>query len=219
MILAIYGAGGQGSIVFDVATKQNNLEKCWDDIIFIDDWNNEGVAFGHKRLHLKRLLKEQSLEEISFNVALGEPRDKQRVFKELINSGLTPANVISPDVQIGSDVQLGNGLFLNTGAIIHPSTTIGNNVTLMERSTVGHHCSVSDHCFITAGVIIGGNNQIGEGTFVGLHAITREKTTVGSNAVIGMGAVVVKNVPDSSVVVGNPAIPLRSAADKPVFNH
>lgn len=217
MILAIYGAGGQGSIVLDVAVKQNENVSSWDEILFIDDYNEEGMSYGHKRIHLDTLLNSYIIDNIQFNVALGEVYDKKRIYQSLIDLGLVPTNIIAPDAQIGSAVKLGNGLFINTGAIIHPSSEIGNNVTIMERTTVGHHCCIGSDSFLAAGINIGGNNNIGSNTFIGLHAVTREKLNIGHDVVIGMGSVVVKNVEDYTVVVGNPAKKLKNNNGEKIF--
>jgi acetyltransferase-like isoleucine patch superfamily enzyme len=62
---------------------------------------------------------------------------------------------------------------------------------------------------ITAGVIVSRYVRIGEGTWLAPNASIRERITIGKNALIGTGAVVVKNVGDGVVVVGNPAKVLR----------
>jgi acyl-[acyl carrier protein]--UDP-N-acetylglucosamine O-acyltransferase len=44
-----------------------------------------------------------------------------------------------------------------------------------------------------------------EGVIMGLKSMTHQFTTIGAYAMIGMGAVVVKDVPPGAKVVGNPA--------------
>ena len=46
--------------------------------------------------------------------------------------------------------------------------------------------------------------RIGDGTNIGLAAMILPGVTIGRNAVIGAGAVVLRDVPDNAVVVGNP---------------
>ena len=52
---------------------------------------------------------------------------------------------------------------------------------------------------------IGANVRVGYASHIGTNASIREKLTIGKHAVVGMGAVVLKDVPDNAIVVGNPA--------------
>lgn len=56
--------------------------------------------------------------------------------------------------------------------------------------------------------------KIGDNTFVGAGAIILPKTTIGNFCIIGAGAVVKGNIPDYSVVVGNPAKIIKSIKPK-----
>ena len=50
-----------------------------------------------------------------------------------------------------------------------------------------------------------GRITIGDNTFIGIGTIFLPNTTVGKNCIIGAGSVVRGNIPDNSVVMGNPA--------------
>ncbi len=45
---------------------------------------------------------------------------------------------------------------------------------------------------------------IGENTFIGIKAIILPGTNIGKNSIIGAGAVVKGNIPENSIVIGNP---------------
>ena len=66
------------------------------------------------------------------------------------------------------------------------------------------------------GCYLAGRVKIGNFTSVGATATTLPDVRVGSNSIVGAGAVVTKNVPNNTVVVGNPARFLRN--NKPKFN-
>ena len=53
---------------------------------------------------------------------------------------------------------------------------------------------------------------IGENAFVAARAFILPGVTVGTRAVIGAGSVVTKDVPDHTVVAGNPARPIRTVS-------
>jgi acetyltransferase-like isoleucine patch superfamily enzyme len=50
---------------------------------------------------------------------------------------------------------------------------------------------------------------LGEQVHVGVGAVVRDRLRIGDRAVIGMGAVAVKDVPADVTVVGVPAAPLQ----------
>lgn len=58
-----------------------------------------------------------------------------------------------------------------------------------------------------------GRIRIGDNVFVGTSAILLPGIQVGSNSIIGAGSVVARDVPEGTVVAGNPARPIRSLAE------
>src|SRR5438128_759449 len=51
----------------------------------------------------------------------------------------------------------------------------------------------------------------GRAAYVGAGALVRQSQRIGDGVLVGMGAVVVRDVREGTVVVGNPAKPLRAA--------
>lgn len=106
-------------------------------------------------------------------------------------------------VQIGEHVELGSNVTIDRGALT--DTVIGNHVKIDNGVHVGHNAVIGDKCILTAHCVIGGSAVLGEGVYVGLGALIKNKIKVGDNATIGMGAVVIRDVPANTTVVGNPA--------------
>lgn len=99
---------------------------------------------------------------------------------------------------------LGNKKFHNTkvDSLVPQMVTIGNNFTSGPGSQIlAHDASTFFFCgkYRVEKVIIGNN------VFLGANAIVLPGVTVGNNVIIGAGAIVTKDVPDNSVVAGNPA--------------
>ena len=57
---------------------------------------------------------------------------------------------------------------------------------------------------------VGGNIHVQKGVHIGTNASIREDIEIGEFSVIGMGSVVLKNVPPRCVVAGNPAKIIRT---------
>lgn len=53
--------------------------------------------------------------------------------------------------------------------------------------------------------VVGGNVTLGRGVHVGTNATIRENINIGDFSIIGSGSVVLKDVPENSIYIGNPA--------------
>ncbi len=105
--------------------------------------------------------------------------------------------IIEDDVELGANNAIDRGALGDT--IIRQGTKTDNLVHIAHNVIVGRNCWITCH-FAT-----GGSVEIGDNTSIGIAAMAKNQTKIGKNAFIGMGAVVLKDVPDSSTVIGNPA--------------
>jgi UDP-3-O-[3-hydroxymyristoyl] glucosamine N-acyltransferase len=105
--------------------------------------------------------------------------------------------IIEDNVRIGSNTSVMRGTMGNT--LIHCGTTIGH------LCNIGHDAIIGSHCFLSSHVVLGGAIQIGDYTQISIGACIRPKIEIGRNVLVGMGAVVTKNVPDGKIVFGVPA--------------
>jgi len=109
--------------------------------------------------------------------------------------------VIEDDVEIGSNVSIDRGTLGNT--LIKKGAKIDN------FSHIAHNVVIGKHTQIIAHAMLGGSTKIGDFSWVAPSAALREGIKIGDKTLVGLGAVVTKDVPDNTVVVGNPAIPLE----------
>ena len=116
-----------------------------------------------------------------------------------------------PKVTIGSNVSLGCDVHIGciTSVYIGDDVLIGSRVTIIDHDHgVSRGCSIFDSApFIPPRlralsgkpIIINKNVHIGDG------AIILKGVEIGEGSIVAAGAIVVKNVPISSMVVRNPA--------------
>ncbi|EOS66670.1 DapH/DapD/GlmU-related protein [Oscillibacter sp. 1-3] len=108
-------------------------------------------------------------------------------------------------VIIGNDVWLGKNVCVNRGTI--DDTVLEDGVKIDDLSQISHNCILKENATLAYPCSLGGSTCIGRNGYIS-GAIIRNQCTIGEDAFVGMGAVVVKNVPPGETVVGNPARPL-----------
>jgi acetyltransferase-like isoleucine patch superfamily enzyme len=74
-----------------------------------------------------------------------------------------------------------------------------------------HGDVIGDYATVAAGVRLGGDVHVGRCAYLGSGALVREQRSIGSGALVGMGAVVTHDVPPGEVWAGVPARYLRKA--------
>lgn len=109
-------------------------------------------------------------------------------------------------VWIGNDVSIGSNTCVVRGTI--DDTIIKDMAKIDNLCHIAHNTEIGERAEIVASSTVMGSVHVGNDTWVATSMI-RDQRHVGSNSVIGMGAVVVKDVPDNTTVAGNPAKPFE----------
>ena len=105
--------------------------------------------------------------------------------------------IIEDNVEIGANTSVMRGSMGNT--MIGRGTKVGN------LCAIAHGVIIGKHCRVIAMSNIGGGSRIGDYSHLKLGACIRNWVNVGKNVIVGMGAVVTKDVGDGKVVYGVPA--------------
>lgn len=86
--------------------------------------------------------------------------------------------------------------------LIHNNVTIAANVTFCTHDAIRHvYMNIDNKNYaMSRGAI-----EIMDNVFIGVGTIILPNVRIGKNCIIAAGSVVTKNVPDNSIVAGNPA--------------
>ncbi len=85
------------------------------------------------------------------------------------------------------------------------STVIGDRNLIMAHVHIGHDAFIANDCEICTSSVIGGYVTIYDKAKIKLNCTIRNRLIIGFEAVVGMGSVVTRSVPNFAVVYGNPA--------------
>lgn len=128
---------------------------------------------------------------------------------------IAPGAVVLGDVYLNEDV----GIWYNaTVRGDRASITVGRGSNIQDNCVVhveaGYPVEIGENVTIGHGAIVHGCT-IGDNTLVGMGAILMNGCRIGKGCIIGAGAIVTggKEIPDHSLVVGNPGKIIRQATD------
>lgn len=109
-------------------------------------------------------------------------------------------------VIIGNDVHIASNTNVNRGTI--DDTIIGNGVVIDGLCHIGHNVILEDNCAVIAGTVFFGSVYVERNTYISTSVI-KNQCRIGENSFIGMGSVVIRDVPLNTTVAGNPAKPIN----------
>lgn len=219
MILGIYGSGGQGRDVFDLANAVNEKSNRWDDFVFINDFSDGQKVRGKESWTLDNFKSQFPKDVTEIIIAVGEPDIREILWNKVVQVGYSFATVIHPTVNLPETVKIGQGVTIGKNVFISCGVRIGNNALIQPMAYIGHDTAVGQHTVLASFANCGGNCKIGDKVYIALSASVRERTSVGSNTIVGMGAVVVKDLPANVVAKGKPAFFVWKNKEKRVFKN
>lgn len=85
--------------------------------------------------------------------------------------------------------------------VLDEETSIGNDNYIMEKTHIAHDCRIGNQTTISPGVVLGGRVQIFNQVNLGINASIHPRIKVRSGAMIGMGAIITKEVQPWTKVV------------------
>lgn len=113
-------------------------------------------------------------------------------------------------VFIGDDVLIGENVCISRGTI--DDTVLEDGVKIDALGHIAHNCWFEKDAAMAVPCSVSGSVHIGRNGYLAGNII-RNQCTIGENAFVGLGAVVVKDVEANQTVVGNPAKPFTKKKD------
>ena len=104
---------------------------------------------------------------------------------------------------IEDNVEIGPYSIIHRGSM--DDTIVGKGCKFSGYTNIGHNCIIGESTVMAAGVIINGGARIGNNCWLGSGSIVKNYVNVCDNVVLGLGAVVVKDITESGIYVGTPA--------------
>jgi sugar O-acyltransferase (sialic acid O-acetyltransferase NeuD family) len=200
--IAVLGAGGHAKVVLSTLLAAGfSVEGLLD---------KDEQKWGQKILGVPVLGPLEMVRSGGFShavIAIGDNKIRKEV-AERFNGYCDWITVVHPYSFVHPSVQIGKGTVIFAGVIIQPDTVLGDHVILNTGVTVDHDCVVANFVHLAPGVHLAGSVIVEEGGFLGTGSVVIPGKKVGRWAIVGAGAVVIRDVPPLTTVVGVPAKPV-----------
>jgi sugar O-acyltransferase (sialic acid O-acetyltransferase NeuD family) len=213
-VYAVFGAGGCGRGVMPLVRAQF-AHLTADRFVFVDD------ALAGREVNGHRVLDWDGFRSLdagtrAIAVAIANPATRAAVVMRCTAGAIPFLTVRAASVVQMDDVSIGEGAILSPFVALTSNIRIGRHFHANLHSCVEHDCVIGDYVTFSPGVRCNGAVHIGDRAYIGAGAILRQGRSdaplkIGADAVVGMGAVVTRNVAPGDVVVGNPARMLSGA--------
>lgn len=188
----LYGASGHGKVIAEIAEELG---------IVID-----GFIDGNRELKslLNYPIVATTAENIEGKACISIGNNKVRKLIANRDNHLEYIALLSPKANISKRAKIGIGTVVMMGVTINSEVVIGKHCIINTNASVDHDCSIADFVHISPNVALAGNVEVGEGSHIGIGASVIQGVKIGKWCTIGAGAVIIRDVPDYAVVVGNP---------------
>ncbi|WP_458699889.1 acetyltransferase [Sulfurospirillum sp. 1307] len=190
----IYGASGHGLVVADIA-----MACGYDDVIFVDDGENEYIAFEDIK----------TTNNIPLAFGIGNNTIRARLFERVQNHSFEIVSLIHPSSIVSSSATIGKGTVVMPNVIVNAKATIGDGVILNTSCIIEHECIIEDFVHVSPNVALAGNVKVEKYSHIGIGSQVIQGIMIGNNTIIGAGSNIVKNIGSFKKAYGNPCIEIE----------
>lgn len=203
-MLCIVGTGGFGREVLCcfIDSLKGHTENLSEKVCFMvdDEYYSDSTLKGISIIKLSEI----QLAKHDLIIAIGDPKKREDFIKKLPQETKF-ATVIHPNAIISQWVEIGIGSVICAGCIITSDVKIGKHCHLNLNTTIGHDCIIGDYFTTAPSANISGSCTFADRVYIGTNSGIKQKINITSDVTIGMGAVVIKNIFEPGIYVGNPA--------------
>lgn len=200
--IVIIGYSGHAFVVCDICHSMNRrvIGYCEAEEKIFNPYN---LSFLGKELSEKGFNKLQSND---YFIAIGNNKIRFKIQTNLLQKGIQylATNIIHSSAVISPKVQLEQGIMIAQNTVINSLAEIDEGVICNTSSVIEHEVKIGKYSFVGPNATLLGAVEVGNFSFIGANSVIKQGVKIGNNVTVGAGTVVLKDIPDNTIVVGNP---------------
>jgi len=206
----ILGAGGMAREAYLIL---KNLGK--DKLVkaFVVENLSEKKHYLDKPIINADVLSNVNKKRVKLIGAIGSPL-RRRWIEDLESKGFSFITLIDASVRMNKTISIGAGSLVCAGSVLTCDIKIGRHSIVNVGSSISHDSVIGNFVSLSPGVHLAGRVKIEDGAWLGIGANIIQDIVVGKRAFIAAGALVTRNVPKNTLVMGVPARPVRLLAER-----
>lgn len=199
--IVVAGAGAHCKVILDMLMDNGDYE-----IVGLIDADSRRTVFGIPIIGDDSRLQQIYDQGIHNGfVAIGNNAIRKKVQKKMEKIGFHMISLISRHAVVSRFARVESGTAVMPGAIINADARIGKGCILNTNCSIDHDCCVGDFCHIAPGCAVSGSTHIGACVFMGTGSRAIDGVSIGANSIVGAGATVISDLPQSCLALGTPA--------------
>ena len=190
------------------------------------------ITDGHEGLRVLRVL-DRCQQSLNMGGGYVRPGISELGLEQQGAYSVHPTSVVDAGCQIGQGTKIWHFSHILSGSKVGANCNLGQNVVVGPKAVIGDGCKIQNNVSVYQGVHLGNHvfcgpsmvftnvlnprshvsrkheyrdTVVGDGASFGANCTVVCGHNIGKYAFIGAGAVVVKDVPDYALMVGNPAV-------------
>jgi len=194
--IVIYGAGDHGLVVAEAAE--------------LAGWRVRGLHDEQfpPNTELGRWRVVEASETDAFALALADNTARLQAAVRLAEAGIRLVTVVHPAATVSPSAHLGDGAFIGPQAVVQTNALVGMAAIVNSAATVEHHGHVQSGAHVGSAAVLGSRAHVGQRTRLGNGSVVLPGVTIGNDATIGAGSIVLHDVADGQTLIGDPARPV-----------
>jgi len=118
-------------------------------------------------------------------------------------------SLVDPSAFVSRTARIGVGCVVYPHCFVGLRASLGDFVFMLAGAVINHDDVLANRVVVCSDVTLAGGVRVGAGCYLGQACTVRQNLRIGRDSLVGMGAVVTKDVDSRSVMAGNPARRLR----------